>query len=286
MTKSYFTVFLLLSLMLVNMASAQTLIITNDIGLNSGQVACFGVNFEPFVPVHGQILATPEAGGGVAGAEFMIELPADVAVTSLVAASYVSSAGSPFVGPLGGGVLVLVNPCQAFTSGDLLLYEFTLMSLGFSGEFELQIVKRTNPSNPSFDGPVILNCDPQLVAAQQSYRAYVGPATDPFPADQATNMPVDVVLTWSTRMFNCGCASVPARHVYFGTDPDPPLTNFWPDSPQVYDPGPLAANTTYYWRASASFCGASGSGPVWSFTTSDIISVEVQNWSHVKRLFR
>jgi len=71
--------------------------------------------------------------------------------------------------------------------------------------------------------------------------------SDPFPADGALSVPVDVTLSWS-----CGDpdGDTLKYDIYFGKDPAPPLvkkdhpTNSW-------DPGTLNHNTTYYWKVVA-----------------------------------
>jgi len=88
-------------------------------------------------------------------------------------------------------------------------------------------------------------------------------AYNPNPADGMLNAATDVTLNW-TASWN------PAMYsVNFGTDRDA-VANAAPASAQPgasFDPGPLAASTTYYWRVDVLYTSGWYVGPVWSFTT-------------------
>ena len=76
----------------------------------------------------------------------------------------------------------------------------------------------------------------------------------------------------------------PQEVLFFGTDPDPPfLTATLSSCPPrtCFEAGPLAGNTTYYWRA---FNSETGTGPVWRFTTGTL-AAESMSWGRLKTLF-
>ena len=84
-------------------------------------------------------------------------------------------------------------------------------------------------------------------------------ATNPYPADGATDVSIDVVLNWDPGK------GVLMHHVYFGTSSPPP----WIGSQTAtsYDPGTLEPGTTYFWRINEFTATGINPGPVWSFTT-------------------
>jgi len=93
--------------------------------------------------------------------------------------------------------------------------------------------------------------------------------SNPNPSDGETNVSIHPILSWS-------CSDPdgdPLTYdIYFGTSSDPPLV----ESNHVgrsYEPGDLEYDTTYYWRIVARDSkGAESIGPVWSFTTVEEIS--------------
>ncbi len=94
-------------------------------------------------------------------------------------------------------------------------------------------------------------------------------AYDPVPGDGELAEPTDVILSWSPGM-NAIMAAV-----YFGTDADQiaNATGAPPTMGTTYNPGPLTAATTYYWRVDT-FNGATWlKGAVWTFTTRPDIPV-------------
>lgn len=107
--------------------------------------------------------------------------------------------------------------------------------------------------------------------------------TDRQPADGAESQPTDVQLQWTSW----SCSPFPLTHnVYFGTTPAPPQVAI-DYSLRTYDPGPLAPNTTYYWKIDAWHLGPGGTStsPVWSFTTEEGVPVEKSTWGAIKALF-
>ena len=90
--------------------------------------------------------------------------------------------------------------------------------------------------------------------------------SDPFPADEALNVPVDVTLSWSCSDPD---GDTLVYDVYFGTTTPPPFAagNIPTKS---YDPGGLEYGTTYYWKVVAKDGKSSTEGPIWSFTTQGL----------------
>lgn len=108
-------------------------------------------------------------------------------------------------------------------------------------------------------GPTGLRSAPATV----SVATYEPPAAAaaPSPADASTDVPLGTRLTWASA------TGTTSRTLRFGTAPDPPAVAT-PER-RVYSPGPLAPNTTYYWRVDESNAAGATPGPLWSFTTGD-----------------
>jgi len=95
-------------------------------------------------------------------------------------------------------------------------------------------------------------------------------AHDPVPADGAEFVrPEDVTLRWA------GGLNAKLHHVYFGDDFDvvSNATGGLPQTGTTYSPGPLAMNTTYYWRVDEFDGTTLHTGDVWSFTTLSEIPI-------------
>ena len=88
-------------------------------------------------------------------------------------------------------------------------------------------------------------------------------AYDPQPEDGLINVATDVHLSWTAGWS-------PVRHaVYFGTDASQ-VANAIGAAMQTtigFDPGPLALDTTYYWRVDELYALGWAKGQVWSFKT-------------------
>src|SRR5439155_15411492 len=87
-----------------------------------------------------------------------------------------------------------------------------------------------------------------------------GTPASPNPAPGATGISTTPTLTWTAS----GATSYDVR---FGTTNPPPPVSAGQTS-ATYQPGPLAAGTTYYWRIVARSSGGTSTGPVWSFSTT------------------
>lgn len=102
-----------------------------------------------------------------------------------------------------------------------------------------------------------------------------------YPADGAAGIPLDVHVSWTeSYCYVAGDCFGDCWYVDFGTDPGN-LTAY--PAMGGFDPGPLAANTTYYWRIESFPVGVSD---VWSFTTADIVGAEASTWGKIKSLYR
>jgi hypothetical protein len=90
-----------------------------------------------------------------------------------------------------------------------------------------------------------------------------GPATNPSPANNATNVLPDVVVSWTA---GSGAAT---HDVYFGTDSPPPLVGN--QTATQYDPvGALSAGTTYYWQIDERNANGVTPGVLWQFTVMNL----------------
>ncbi len=86
-----------------------------------------------------------------------------------------------------------------------------------------------------------------------------GQATNPSPADAATDVSVDSDLDWTA---GSGASS---HDVYFGTTS--PGTFQGNQAGTTFDPCTMAYDTTYYWCIDEVSAGGTTTGVVWSFTT-------------------
>jgi hypothetical protein len=86
-----------------------------------------------------------------------------------------------------------------------------------------------------------------------------GTPASPAPANAATGVSQSTALAWSAAS-NCS-----SYDVYFGTSSSPAMVGN--TAALSYNPGSLAANTTYYWRVVAKNSAGSTTSATWSFTT-------------------
>lgn len=84
-------------------------------------------------------------------------------------------------------------------------------------------------------------------------------ASQPFPPDQATNVPTDLILYWVVGQ------GATTRRVFFGTAP--PGQDLGVQTSDLLVRSDLAYGTTYYWRVDEMSAGSTVPGDVWSFTT-------------------
>ncbi|NIA14303.1 MAG: hypothetical protein GWP08_09485 [Nitrospiraceae bacterium] len=87
-----------------------------------------------------------------------------------------------------------------------------------------------------------------------------GPATNPSPADGATDVDVNADLSWTAG------SGATSHNVYFGTSNPPPFVTT--QAGTTYDPGTMAEDTTYYWKIVEENAYGTTEGPVWQFRTA------------------
>jgi len=84
-------------------------------------------------------------------------------------------------------------------------------------------------------------------------------ASQPFPADSATDIRTTITLGWTAD------EEVVSHYIYFGTSESPEFIKYQ-RSPS-FSPGELEPNATYYWRIDEENGSGLTEGPLWSFTT-------------------
>ena len=89
-----------------------------------------------------------------------------------------------------------------------------------------------------------------------------GPPSSPSPADGAADSGIDTKIAWTA-----GSLAI-SHDVYFGTASSLGAGEFQGNQAgTTFDPGPLAAGTTYYWRIDEVNADGATPGCTWSFTT-------------------
>ncbi len=89
-----------------------------------------------------------------------------------------------------------------------------------------------------------------------------GQASNPSPPDGATDVSTNVILSWT------GGSGATSYDVYFGTDPTPDAGEFQGNQAGTsFDPGPLAFDTTYYWRIDSVNSAGTTTGLFWDIST-------------------
>jgi len=121
---------------------------------------------------------------------------------------------------------------------------------------------------------------PKLIVTYTPGTAPPGQATNPSPANTATNVSVNTDLSWTA-----GSGST-SSNVYFGTSS--PGASQGNQTATTFDTGTMANDTTYYWRIDEVNANGTTTGVVWSFTTVaassdvEIIGSWTSGTSHTK----
>ena len=92
--------------------------------------------------------------------------------------------------------------------------------------------------------------------------ALPGQASNPSPADFATDVYVDAYLTWTAG------SDATSHDVYFGTSSTPPFVSN--QATTTFVPATMDFSTTYYWCIDEINKWGKTPGQVWSFTTQDV----------------
>jgi len=107
-------------------------------------------------------------------------------------------------------------------------------------------------------------------------------AYNPSPYDGANFVATDAKLSWSAGL------GAKLQTLYFGrnfadVNSGAPSANKGPRPAMTYDPGPLTAETTYYWRVDSFDGAALRTGEVWSFTTTrpGLGTAIAQRWNNI-----
>ena len=99
-------------------------------------------------------------------------------------------------------------------------------------------------------------------------------ASNPYPADGDTELPVNTVLSWTAGYL---AADVDGHDVYFGTswadvNEANSLVHMGLQSGTTFDPGILQSGITYFWKVDEVndvYENSPWKGQIWSFTTVD-----------------
>ncbi|HXV14123.1 MAG TPA: hypothetical protein VEC56_07945 [Candidatus Krumholzibacteria bacterium] len=154
-------------------------------------------------------------------------------------------------------------------------------TLGFSSSVEAFDCGGGGSPLPIDDYPARLSGDESCVQ--------LPPPSDPFPADGATGVLLDVELGCTLHPAQYWCGPFPLGsdwvRIYLGTDANPPLVGN--GGPFPFPTEMLAPATTYYWRVDYSYWSIGPiSSPLWNFTTTAATAVETSTWGAIKALYR
>jgi len=106
-----------------------------------------------------------------------------------------------------------------------------------------------------------VSCDNSTTGAAPSR------ASNPSPANGATNVGVDADITWNGgSLALSGDAANYTYSVYFGTSASPPLVAS-DITATTYDPGTMDTATAYFWRIDTYNGSQTTTGDVWTFTS-------------------
>lgn len=104
-----------------------------------------------------------------------------------------------------------------------------------------------------------------------------GAVGNPQPANGATDASMATLLSWTAA------DNAASHQVYLGLDKDtvrsadtvsPEYKGSQTLGDESYDPGLLELGTMYYWRVDEVYNGNPAKGPVWSFTTSNFLTID------------
>jgi hypothetical protein len=173
---------------------------------------------------------------------------------------------SAFLSPDGLRLVVVLINTNAVTPSTMNL-SFGTFSVGKSAVYQ------TAGTNYYFQSLGVLTNSQalppvSLTTVVLDQNVYVGPATNPSPADGASGVALAAALSWSPG------SNALAHAVYLGVDsnavaraiPGSPLLQGTLSATSFYPP--LFGGATYFWRVDEIIGANTNVGPVWSFTTA------------------
>lgn len=253
-----------------SLAHAQTIgLYAEPAGINHEIIATPGGLTTVYVVMHPNAIVS-----GVKTAAFGVSVPDCAGLIYLddspVVGTKLGSANS-------GGVLLDFQQCLSLPAAVLTLSLFTVEGFGCC---QLEVVGHSS------DGLIqAAGCD-DVVRTLFERRGWVAGASphvmDRFPVNGATNVPIDVTMSWDEYYCAEPQGDVFEFHFDFGTTNPPPTVINSASAIKSYSPGNLQPNKTYYWRAD----GYATSMSVWSFTTGAIVPVDQSTWGEIKSLYR
>lgn len=239
-----------------------------------------------------------------------VDLSAGIHTASVVVVNAQPFQGVEFRAPVPAGVQYLGDQSDYLSIGNSQTgvqvgtgcqasVPFELLRIVFFVPAPLNDVHWSVESYPGQTSIRLADCSGRWMTGSNAYSIYcdegfmIGPYA-PNPPDGATNVPLDVALSFVGAATEVGVADHPMEWPYEGnvfycdSSPYPPGN---PPCDLPLDPGPLLPNTTYYWRSVNACCccehGEFGAGDVWSFTTGEApLSVNKTTWGQVKAMYR
>lgn len=142
------------------------------------------------------------------------------------------------------------------------------------------------------DSPEVVDCDGITRRASGRYHEFSTasgccyevacglPPFNVFPPDSATDVPLDVELSWQVEQdLN------DHMQLAIGTDPECGDLAFYFFSGNSFAPDFLLPGTTYYWWVGWSYFECNGTSPTMTFTTGGGVSAETTTWGRIKSLY-
>lgn len=142
------------------------------------------------------------------------------------------------------------------------------------------------------DSPEVVDCDGVDRPASGRYHEFSGadgccndpacglPPSNVFPPDGATNVHIDVELSWQVEN-----DLTDNMQLAIGTDPACGDLVVYFFSGSAFAPDFLMPETTYYWWVGWSYFECNGRSPTMTFTTGGAVPVETTTWGRIKALY-
>ena len=277
---------LLLLLFIIVFASSPAFAASITLNPDAGGMECFLAYDEPgLVSIYAFLVYSP----GATSVQFSAPLP-----DCWTGVTYLSDfVPPPFIsiGNSQTGIAIAFSSCFVSPIHVLTMQVFTSSPdlIGDCCDYYIQPDPSANPPGMYYTDcaspPNLLTATGGVMYVTRSGGPEVPVVLNPFPANGALDQPLDTNLEWGIDLCSCGLGVV-MYHIYFGTDPDPPLFYQYHNN-NFFDPGILQPGTTYYWKIEAIDTDSGTTiGPVWSFTTESAIPAEKSSWGRIKSLYR